>query len=98
MYRLVPVWILAFLPTLAAAEPAPGDWPMLGRDAARSSYAPEALRGPYKRIWYKDFLQLDNDTCSSDTQVVVAGGLAYIGTCGGNVYALDASVGTIRWK
>lgn len=71
------------------------DWPQFGRDAARSGFSPDPLPEKAMRLaWTHDFFP---QKIAKKTQVIAAGGLVYIGTRHGNLYALDAKTGEMRW-
>ncbi|UCG60063.1 MAG: PQQ-like beta-propeller repeat protein [Phycisphaerales bacterium] len=69
-------------------------WPTLHRDYQRSGYAPEFVRGPYERKWYRDF---HDEMIATRVEAIVAEGKCYIGTFAGNLYALDVRDGSTVW-
>ncbi len=69
-----------------------GDWPMLQHDAQRSGYTDQEVRPPYEFLW-----RWHAPPLASRTQPVVAGGILYIGSLDGNMYALNAMTGEIIW-
>ncbi len=101
-----PFFLMAILATSAAAwagEPAPPgplrcgsrtDWPTLHGDLARSGFYPAFPSGRLKLVWRKElYRELLGPRC----EVIVADGLAFMGTYAGNLYAWDAFTGDLRW-
>lgn len=87
------------LPCLAAAPPqtAPPDaWPTLHGDLSRSGFYPDgnAPRGRLEIVWRKE---LHTELTGPRAEVIVAAGLAFMGTYRGNFYAWDAKTGEQRW-
>ena len=69
------------------------DWPMPGHDSARTGHNPDSA-GPRTNV----SLAWECSSCDGATQPVVANGTVYVGgNYGGNVTALDASDGSVRW-
>ena len=79
--------LFVYLPTLSSAA----DWPMQGHDAAHSGVAGESVEPPLEVLWkYK--------TGAGYSSPAVSGGMVYVGSNDGYVYALDASSGSLKWK
>lgn len=73
------------------------DWPMFQYDAANTGHNPNTT-GPVESIeekWRYKPKESDKNTVSSGP--VVANNTVYLGTQGGNVYALDATTGNQQW-
>lgn len=71
-------------PIAVEAIPA-GDWPQLQRDPQHTGYSPQEVRPPYRYYWRWNEVPL-----ASRMQPVVAGGMLFIGSLNGKMYALDA--------
>lgn len=99
MRRAIPLLLLALAVTTAPQfASAQHDWPMAGHDAARTGLGAQSLRGPYSEVWTRKF----GDTrfgvrINEDVQVVSVGDLAYVGTEGGELHALNVADGTTAW-
>lgn len=65
---------------------------MLQHDPQRSGYTNQEVRPPYEFLW-----RWHAPPLASRTQPVVAGGILYIGSLDGKMYALDAMTGKIEW-
>lgn len=85
------IWIAA-LCTGALAQDAP--WPMLHRDAARSGYSPETLKGPYERKWYVD---LHDEVIATRVEAIVADRKVFVPTLAGRLHAFNVDDGTAAW-
>ena len=80
--------VLALLSSTASAA----DWPMFRHDPAHSGVADEVVEPPLELLWkYKT----GNKVISSPA---ISGGIVYVGSYDGNVYALDATTGELKWK
>jgi len=86
---------LSLLLVLGAASARADDWPTVHHDAARSGFTADTVRGPYRLDWTAEF---PGEILTTRTEAIVAGGLVFVGTCGGNLYALDRQSGAMRWK
>ena len=82
--------LLAVLPAARPAPPASGGG--FRGDAAHDGVYPATARGALAGIEWR--VQTGGDVVSS---VTVAGGLAYVGSGDGRLYALDAATGARRW-
>lgn len=71
------------------------DWPMLRGTPHHDGYAEFEVHSAYHRAWAVEF---DNERLGSATEPVVASGLVYVATHGGNIYALDADTGDPQWR
>ena len=94
--------VLLALPTNSAASPQGGgssaSWPQYGFDAAQTGYNPNETRIDPGNV---DDLQMAWTRGSSSTirnGVMVAGGIAYYGTYGGQYFAVDMDTGATRWS
>jgi outer membrane protein assembly factor BamB len=86
---------LAAVLTALAACPARAQWPTLHKDYQRSGYTEETVNGPYQRKWY---VSLVEEMVGPRCEPIVAERLCFVGTCAGNVYALDIDTGKTVWK
>lgn len=99
--------VLLFLSVLAvirqiagsvfAEEPARNDglsWPTLHGEVRRAGFYPQFPEGELKLVWRK---QLHEELTGPRAEVIVAEGLAVMGTYQGNFYAWDAATGEERW-
>ncbi len=78
-----------------AAVPAPpASWPTLHGDVQRSGFYPYFPKGPLKLAWRRE---LWRELTGPRAEVIVGGGLAFMGTYAGNFYAWDAMSGEERW-
>lgn len=81
-----------------AASPQQDDssnWPTLRRDLQRSGFRPHFPRGPLKVAWRKElYRELTGPRCD----VIVGGGLAFMGTYAGRVYAWEIESGQEKWR
>ena len=68
-------------------------WPMYGSGAANSGYVP-AGTGPINEVTDRWTFTTGAEVGSSPA---VVDGMIYIGSADGNVYALDAADGNVRW-
>jgi polyvinyl alcohol dehydrogenase (cytochrome) len=96
-----PVWLLALLATVPAGAHATGGWNGWGvtPSNARFQSAPAAGLtaadvGHLKLKWAFGF----PGASMAFSQPAVAGGVVFVGSEGGTVYALDARAGIIRWS
>jgi hypothetical protein len=70
------------------------EWPQLQRDAQHTGYVAQAVVGPYTELWRltRPF------PVSSRVQPVIAGGLVFLPSNDGSLYAIKATDGSIAWK
>jgi outer membrane protein assembly factor BamB len=87
-FRLVLFCMAAM--SLAAADA----WPTLHGDLQRSGFYDRFPRGPLKLAWRKE---LWRELTGPRAEVIVADGLAFMGTYAGNLHAWDAVTGADRW-
>src|SRR5690349_9635120 len=71
------------------------DWPTFRGDSQRSAFYPEFRSGKLELSWRKE---LWRELTGPRAEVIVANGLAFLGTYAGNLYAWDAMDGSERWK
>src|SRR4030095_6383816 len=92
MNALVPAlfWLLGS--NLACGAPA--DWPTLHRDLQRSGFSPSFPKGKLRLLWRKE---LWRELTGPRSEGIVGGGLAFMETYTGNLYAWDAVTGRERW-
>src|SRR6185295_14248779 len=69
-------------------------WPTLHGDLQRSGFYPHFPKGPLKMAWRKE---LWRELTGPRAEVIVGGGLAFMGTYAGNLYAWDANTGAEKW-
>lgn len=86
--------LLSLLAALLAPAMA-GDWPMLRGDAQRSGFTAEFPKGKLELRWRKE---LWREMTGPRADIIVAGGLVYLGTYAGTMHAWDAATGDERWK
>ncbi len=78
-----------------SARPAKaGNWATVHRDYQRSGYAPEVVRGPYERKWYRDF---HDEMIATRVEAIVAQNTCFVGTLEGRMHALNVTDGQTRW-
>lgn len=70
------------------------DWPTLHRDAQRSGFVDEALKGPFERKWFRDF---HDEMIASRVEAIVAEGKCFVGTFAGKLHALRVEDGSTAW-
>jgi eukaryotic-like serine/threonine-protein kinase len=92
--RLLTVLPIAL--ALTSASVSGGDWPMFRHDPAHSGVAEAAAgaKGGLRRVWVFE-AGAEEDIESS---AAIAGGTAYLATKLGQVVALDAATGALRWR
>lgn len=78
----------------AGASAASSSWPTLHKDNQRSGYTDEVIQGPYERKWYRDF---HDEVIATRVEAIVAEGKCFVGTFGGNFYALKVEDGSTAW-
>jgi outer membrane protein assembly factor BamB len=84
-------------PAGGAAAPPRNDgsaWPTLRGDLQRSAFYPRFPGGRLKLVWRKE---LWRELTGPRAEVIVGGGLAFMGTYAGNLYAWDALTGEEKW-
>src|SRR5882672_4962613 len=99
---LVPMKLCAFLSvTLAscawAAETPCNDgvnWTTLHGDLQRSGFHPQFPTGPLRMVWRKE---LWRELTGPRAEVIVGGGLAFMGTYAGRFHAWDSASGAEKW-
>jgi hypothetical protein len=69
-------------------------WPTLHGDLQRSGFYPRFPKGPLRLAWRKE---LWRELTGPRAEVMVGGGLAFMGTYAGNLYAWDAASGADKW-
>jgi outer membrane protein assembly factor BamB len=89
-WRIVALCFCA-LPLLAADQP---PWPTLHGDLQRSGFYAHFPPSPLKLLWRKE---LWRELTGPRSEVIVGGGLAFMGTYAGNLYAWDAANGAEKW-
>ncbi len=85
---LITVLIIITLAQVAQA----GDWPMRGHDLSHTSTSDEVVEPPLELLWS---YATEKPVPSSPA---ISGGVVYVGSEDGNVYALDAATGNLKWK
>ena len=70
------------------------DWPQVQRDPMRTGYSPEKLGHSFKVAWTHPF---QPERVNPQVQAIVASDRVFVGTEMGNLYALDAKSGQVRW-
>lgn len=79
-------------PAIARAD---SSWPTLHKDYQRSGYTDEVIQGPCQRKWFRSFHE---EMIGPRVEAIVAGGLCFVGTYAGNLYALGVEDGKTAWK
>lgn len=69
-------------------------WPTLHGDLQRSGFYPRFPNGPLRLAWRKE---LWRELTGPRAEVILGGGLAFMGTYAGNLYAWDAASGADKW-
>jgi outer membrane protein assembly factor BamB len=89
-------WALS-LSLVAASTPAERaeGWPTLHGDLQRSGFYPAFPHGKLRLVWRKE---LWRELTGPRAEVIVGGGLAFMGTYAGNLYAWDANTGAEQWR
>lgn len=89
---------LFLLSSVICAAAAPGNdgthWPTLHGDLQRSGFYPQFPVGKLKLAWRKE---LWRELTGPRAEVIVGGGVAFMGTYAGNLYAWDARAGSEKW-
>ena len=70
------------------------NWATLHGDLQRSGFHPQFPKGPLRMGWRKE---LWRELTGPRAEVIVGGGLAFMGTYAGNFYAWDANTGAEKW-
>lgn len=70
-------------------------WRTLHGDLQRSGFYPAFPRGKLRLVWRKE---LWRELTGPRAEVIVGGGLAFLGTYAGNFYAWNADTGAEKWK
>lgn len=79
---------------VAADSSLPANWAALHGDLQRSGFYPRFPKGPLKLAWRRE---LWRELTGPRAEVIVGGGLAFMGTYAGNFYAWDAANGEQHW-
>lgn len=79
--------------TLCAPQD-PGSWPTLHGDLQRSGFYPRFPGEGLKVVWRKE---LWRELTGARAEVIVGGGLAFMGTYAGKLYGWDAKTGDEKW-
>jgi outer membrane protein assembly factor BamB len=89
-------WLPLFLTAALAGEASDGgmEWPTLHGDLQRLGFYPDFPTGSLKVVWRKE---LWRELTGPRAEIIVGGGLAFMGTYAGNVYAWDVNSGEERW-
>ncbi len=69
-------------------------WPTLHGDLLRAGFYPEFPKGELRLVWRKE---LYRELTGPRAEIIVGGGLAFMGTYAGKMYAWDAETGGERW-
>ncbi len=70
-------------------------WPTLHNDYQRSGHTSAVIKGPFERKWFRDF---HGEMIASRVEAIIAEGKCFVGTFGGNMYALDIADGGTVWR
>ncbi len=96
MHRWLTVVLLSAATGFASEVPRNDgtSWPTLHGDLCRSGFYPVFPEGKLSLAWRKE---LYRELTGPRAEVIVGGGLAFMGTYAGNLYAWDAATGEQRW-
>nr|AAU82844.1 serine/threonine protein kinase related protein [uncultured archaeon GZfos1D1] len=84
--------LLALLMILILAQSAHADdWPMYMHDASRTGASDEIVEPPLELIWKYKHVEFSSSPA-------VSGGVVYVGSYDNNIYAFDATTGSLKWK
>jgi hypothetical protein len=86
--------LLVGIPWPGRANAAPGDWPMLAHDSARSGTTATEIRPPFERKWYRLFA---DEGLMAGVQPVIADGKVFVGTMRGTLHAMNSDTGRDVW-
>jgi outer membrane protein assembly factor BamB len=90
-YDYIQVWSTS--PIATTPQPIGGDsWTMFGHDATSARYSTSTAPRTSQILWS---VALDSQI---RTSVTISGNIAYVGSFGGTIYALDASSGAEIWS
>jgi hypothetical protein len=84
-------WALSALGSGLAAA----DWPTLHGDAQHTGLATATLKPPFRLAWARHFV---GERLGTAMEPIVGAGAVFVATHGGNLYALDAAAGELRWR
>jgi outer membrane protein assembly factor BamB len=82
-------------PTANEMQTAPKDWPMFRGNALLTGVATSTLPDSLSLLWT---FQAEAKNESIESSAAIVDGVAYVGTIGGFLYALDLKDGKPRWK
>ncbi len=90
--------------TVSAAQNSP-DWTQTGRDAQRTSYAPEAVDGDWEYAWAWNGPDDSGDSSEHfytgpqyDAMVITGGEHVFVPAAGNGLYALSKADGSMAWQ
>lgn len=89
--RLLILTAILFVRPVTTGE----NWPALHGDNARSGCYDAFPAPPLQQVWHHD---LSAELTGPRAEVIVAQGIAFMGSYAGNVRAWDAATGEERWK
>lgn len=75
-------------------EAAEDEWPTYRGDVARTGVRGASSGGTGELLWSVDLSRYDN----AESEPSVAGGVVYVGSDGGTLWALDAVTGSVNWN
>jgi outer membrane protein assembly factor BamB len=84
-------WALALLVGGSAAA----DWPTLHGDAQHTGFSAATLKPPFRLAWARHFT---GERLGTAMEPIVGAGSVFVATHRGNLYALDAGAGQVRWR
>jgi outer membrane protein assembly factor BamB len=91
---MTPLLVALALACRAAAEQDPPSWATLHGDLQRSGFYSHFPSEGLKLVWRKElWKEMTGPRC----EVIVGGGLAFMGTYQGKIYAWDAQTGEEKW-
>jgi outer membrane protein assembly factor BamB len=83
-----------FLPLVFIASALAEDWPTLHGDLQRSGFYARFLDGKFTLVWRKE---LWRELTPPRAEVIIGGGVAFMGTYGGKMHAWEAATGMEKW-
>lgn len=90
--QLFLMFLILFSAKLVVAQQ--NNWTTYRGDLQRTAFYTSFPSKPLKLLWRQEFWK---ELTGPRAEVIVADGLAFIGTYGGNFYALDSNTGQIKW-
>lgn len=77
------------------AQTSPNDWPQVQKDTQHTGYSAETLGNNVRITWHHNF---SPESVFPQVQAIVYRGKVFVGTEYGNMYALNATNGSVVWQ